>query len=291
MGTGLIYAAIVAAWAAYLVPLWLRRQDEVAASRRENFSGSARVLQPRVPDTGDTYASRSSRASAGVDEFDDDAAALDEWEPEYVEPGPGRPYRTAASRRRRTLFVLLLATTGTAGAAAFGLLPWWAVGVPGGLIVAFLAASAAAVRAARRDADRSEYGEADDGEPAEPEEPEAATDEAGPADGTATSTESSGSIRAQARPGQVWDPISVPLPTYVNKPKAPRTVRTIDLSEDDTWTSGRLSDPAPADASAEAGSAASTGAEESEASAAEQPGAVPEPVPEPVPEHRRAVGD
>jgi hypothetical protein len=39
--------------------------------------------------------------------------------------------------------------------------------------------------------------------------------------------------------GSLWDPLPVTLPTYVGKAKAARTVRTIDLGEPDTWTSGR----------------------------------------------------
>ena len=36
--------------------------------------------------------------------------------------------------------------------------------------------------------------------------------------------------------GSLWDPLPVTLPTYVIKPKARRTVRTIDLSEPGTWS-------------------------------------------------------
>lgn len=39
--------------------------------------------------------------------------------------------------------------------------------------------------------------------------------------------------------GSLWDPLPVTLPTYVTKPRARRTVRTIDLGEPGTWTSGR----------------------------------------------------
>lgn len=39
--------------------------------------------------------------------------------------------------------------------------------------------------------------------------------------------------------GSLWDPLPVTLPTYVNKARAARTVRTIDLNAADTWTSGR----------------------------------------------------
>jgi hypothetical protein len=42
--------------------------------------------------------------------------------------------------------------------------------------------------------------------------------------------------------GSLWDPLPVTLPTYVTKPKARRTVRTIDLSEPGTWSAGRSED-------------------------------------------------
>jgi hypothetical protein len=36
----------------------------------------------------------------------------------------------------------------------------------------------------------------------------------------------------------VWDPLPVTLPTYVTKPRAGRTVRTIDFAQPGAWTSG-----------------------------------------------------
>ncbi|MGW2933799.1 divisome protein SepX/GlpR [Streptomyces sp. NPDC001156] len=46
--SGLIYAVIVGAWAAYLVPMWLRRQDELNESRpTERFSTAIRLLSGR----------------------------------------------------------------------------------------------------------------------------------------------------------------------------------------------------------------------------------------------------
>ncbi|WP_069816080.1 gephyrin-like molybdotransferase receptor GlpR [Streptomyces sp. TP-A0874] len=47
--SGLIYAAIVGAWAAYLVPMWLRRQDELNEARpTERFSTAIRLLSGRA---------------------------------------------------------------------------------------------------------------------------------------------------------------------------------------------------------------------------------------------------
>jgi hypothetical protein len=42
--------------------------------------------------------------------------------------------------------------------------------------------------------------------------------------------------------GSLWDPLPVTLPTYVTKAKAKRTVRTIDLGEPGTWTSGHTAE-------------------------------------------------
>ena len=36
-----------------------------------------------------------------------------------------------------------------------------------------------------------------------------------------------------------WDPVDVPLPTYVSKSVATRGVRTIDLDSTGVWSSGR----------------------------------------------------
>jgi hypothetical protein len=44
---------------------------------------------------------------------------------------------------------------------------------------------------------------------------------------------------AAARDPKLWDPVPVTLPTYVSKPPARRTVRTIDLDSTGVWTSGR----------------------------------------------------
>ena len=41
------------------------------------------------------------------------------------------------------------------------------------------------------------------------------------------------------RDPNAWDPVDVPLPTYVSKPVAQRSVRTIDLDSTGVWSSGR----------------------------------------------------
>ncbi|MFZ0323726.1 MAG: hypothetical protein WAN48_06300, partial [Actinomycetes bacterium] len=46
----------------------------------------------------------------------------------------------------------------------------------------------------------------------------------------------------ETSPEQAWRPESWPVPTYVNKPKAIRPIRVIDLTTPGAWTSGRLLD-------------------------------------------------
>lgn len=59
-GSGLIYAAIVGAWAAYLVPMWLRRQDELNEARpADRFTTAIRILSRRG-----AFERRSARALA-----------------------------------------------------------------------------------------------------------------------------------------------------------------------------------------------------------------------------------
>ncbi|MYR42248.1 hypothetical protein GTW67_09485, partial [Streptomyces sp. SID5910] len=51
----------------------------------------------------------------------------------------------------------------------------------------------------------------------------------------------------QRRPGQgdSWDPVPVPLPTYVTAPVAPRATPDVDLAAPDAWSSARSSAVAP----------------------------------------------
>jgi hypothetical protein len=66
--------------------------------------------------------------------------------------------------------------------------------------------------------------------------------------------------------GTLWDPLPVTLPTYVTKPKARRTVRTIDLGEPGTWTSGRTQEDAEIAARATGSPDATAADDESSAS-------------------------
>lgn len=80
-----------------------------------------------------------------------------------------------------------------------------------------------------------------------------------------------------AETSSLWDPVPMTLPTYITKPRAPRTIRTIDLDQPGAWSSGR----SPADSKMVQDSAtAAKAARERESAKAPEDG----------PNGRRAVG-
>jgi hypothetical protein len=262
--TGLIYVAIVAAWAAYLVPMMLKRGDE-ARRRPVSSSADARVLSrdPLRP----RYVVRPAGANA---ETADDTTDLPPPK-RYV---PNRARRVAAMRRRRVLSILTLSLLSVTALAGLEILLWWTVAIPGALILGFVVltrvqlrrqaherARVAAERRARAQA-RHERGPA--GTPAPSPDEEMTIEVKLPAPEPAVAAEKP----APSTEG-LWDPVPVTLPTYVMKEKAPdRTVRTISLSDDEVFSSARTTDPA------------------------ERPDVLPEPAAKPdEPEVRRAVGD
>ncbi|WP_186785603.1 gephyrin-like molybdotransferase receptor GlpR [Streptomyces misionensis] len=339
--SGLIYAVIVGAWAAYLVPMWLRRQDELNEARpTERFSTAIRLLSGRAgmerryakdlrarstqegePDAVDpdavtdsvdvrAFAMPPTRRQIPVDT---DPEAPRSAEPDRDQdpvrqhaPAPRRtPSAQAAAararrskvlaRRRRTTVLLFLAfTLGAIVAAVGGLAFLWAPGVPAVLLSAYIAYLRAQERrrfAYQMDRRRAEVA-AQRLRERQPRRrvpaPEAAHAADEPEDVTGTDTDPgllalAADRRAlveqtdhaewvdqqrerQQRPGRgdSWEPVPVPLPTYVTAPVAPRATSGIDLGGPDTWSSARSSAVAP---EAEAGPAS---AEESEpASAAE----------------------
>ena len=256
--TGLIYVAIVAAWAAYLVPMLLKRGDE-ARRRPVSSSADARVLSrdPSRP----RYVVRP-------------AGAVDEATPtENLPPPPrfvpNRARRVAAMRRRRVLSILTLSLLSVVALAGLHILLWWTVAIPGALIVGFVvltriqlrrqARTRARLAAQRRVRAQAHHDRGPAGKPALSPDEEMTIEVKLP----------SPPVEKPAAPAEgLWDPVPVTLPTYVMKEKAPdRTVRTISLSDDEVFSSARTTDPA-------------------------EKSPLPEPAEKPAePEVRRAVGD
>lgn len=258
VGTGLIVAFVVTVWAAYFVPLALRRYDEAhAQSALELLSPLSRVIR------------RSQGAENEPDEVDDAADEIPQKSSAVRASRSGltrASARLAARRRRRVLFVLLAALAIVLTVAALSYLPLWSIAIPATLLIAWLVACriqvrseyghapvaplslpkipAVAKRVKRSSAAESEdtvivvpdLGDASDIDPERrhimedvPLEPDALDEE------LAIAVPSAGSHGEM-----VWDPLPVTLPTYVTKPRAGRTVRTIDFDAPGAWTSGHV---------------------------------------------------
>ncbi|QNP72154.1 hypothetical protein IAG44_23890 [Streptomyces roseirectus] len=187
----------------------------------------------------------------------------------------------ALARRRRTTVLLFLAfTLGAVVAAVGGLAFLWAPGVPAVLLSAYIAYLRSqerrrfAVQMDRRRAEvaaqhlkervRQPHRRASAAVPTEAfdvpaEEPEAAPEPEDPgllalaADRRALVEQTDHAEwvdqqrERQRRPdhGDSWDPVPVPLPTYVTAPVAPRATSDVDLGAPDTWSSARSSAVAP----------------------------------------------
>lgn len=255
MGTGLIVAFVVAIWAAYFVPLVLRRYDEASTSSSlEDLSPLSRVITP--PTTASEQA-QTPEPTPAVDEpsseTDTDADAAPPPRPRVT----GSAARRAARRRRRTLLTLLAATAIVGGLVGFRLVPIWSVAIPAGLVLVWLVACRVQVRherglsskkkrvtkpakasAAESDDESTVIvsSQAEEVNPARRHVMESTPLEVDALDDqlviAAPSVATSGEL--------VWDPLPVTVPTYVTKPRAGRTVRTIDFAQPGAWTSGHV---------------------------------------------------
>ncbi|OKK16755.1 hypothetical protein AMK16_23875 [Streptomyces sp. CB00455] len=296
--SGLIYAVIVGAWAAYLVPMWLRRQDELNEARpTERFSTAIRLLSGRagmerryargLRERGDEQAEPQPHADPDaaterVNSVDADARAF-VVPPTRAEPRPAAAEReqraerarreqrlqVLARRRRTTALLFLVFTCGAVVAAVGGLGYLWAPAVPALLLSSYIVhlrvqerrryeftmdrrrAEAAASRLRenrprRRPAESAAGpGEAVGAEPdpAPPVSPQEAgrralveqTDHAEWVD------QQRERERGPAR-GDSWEPVPVPLPTYVTAPVAPRATGP---ASPDGWSATRSSAAEP----------------------------------------------
>jgi hypothetical protein len=138
----------------------------------------------------------------------------------------------AARRRRRVLLLLLLANVAAVAVATAHVISWWWATAPAVLLLAWLVACRVMVRRERRwrpsivDQVVDALIEEDILETAE--RPALILDD-----------ETGEYVAIDPAAEGLWDPVPVTLPTYVGKPAARRTVRTIDLDATGVWTSGR----------------------------------------------------
>ncbi len=134
--------------------------------------------------------------------------------------------RSAARRRARVAGLLLFFTLVVTGLWVAGIFQWWSIAIPGGLLLVFLGVSPFMVRAMnqRFDARAARL--------AVGYEEEELTEVISLGSGSPLDDELTLEVDLSAPEpmGSLWEAVPVTTPTYVSKPLAPRTVRTIDLS-------------------------------------------------------------
>lgn len=304
--SGLIYAVIVGAWAAYLVPMWLRRQDELNEARpTERFSTAIRLLSGRAGMErryakeleGRAVSGSADTSAPGPEaEAEPPAAPAPDAATDTVAvrssgaPAPDRASQAAASaasaerarrskvlaRRRRTTVVLFLAfTLGAVVAGVGGVAFLWAPALPALLLSAYICylriqerrrfAFVMDQRRAELAAQRLREGRPRPQQAADPVTA-AASDtvlQAAPAAEPPMPPSRSAGRRAlveqtdhaewvdqqrdRGTEGEEgWEPVPVPLPTYVTAPVAPRAGDSADLGAPDTWSAARSSTAEPA---------------------------------------------
>jgi hypothetical protein len=252
--TGLIYVAIIALWAAVLVPMWLRRHDHASESRNverfntamRSLSGSRRrgrrpgdreVLQPRRPREREVVVTGARRRVRDTERMSASevraARGLDRAEQ------TGRRTGGAAARRRRVLAVLALLTVATAVAVVLGAVPALVLAVPAVMLVVFVVLAprrpAGRATAATRPAPRRRR--AAEVEPDLRPRPGRRTIDPLPAPVTGPALAPTGTDGA---PLDGWEPVPTTLPTYVNAPRASGIPRILDLTTPGTWTSAAM---------------------------------------------------
>lgn len=242
----MLYAVIIVLWICILLPMWLRRHDEALESRSvDRFSSAMRTLSGRGhPDRREIV-----MPARETDPIHADGAAR--------AVAAGRA--VIAARRRRTLGQLLGAALVVSGLCLLGTLPGWLALGPALLLGGFLVHLRRQTRAqaaqdrrrlATRAAGQQRRQHAVVGGIVEVEQilpvardrvdAEAYTVESYGAVTVALAADQPTDLPYDSEQDQEWEPVPVPLPTYVTAPKAPRSVRVIDLTKPGLWTSGHL---------------------------------------------------
>ena len=261
MGSGLIYAVIIVMWAAYFIPRWLRRHEELSEARSvERFDHAMRILSRSKPIGDKGYAMSTPRPPQPTG-HDGDIRGTGAVPAQRSRPRPAA-VSPVAMRRRRVLAGLLLATLVSTLLVPLSPVPWWGALLVLAATLGFLVHLRLQVRTTRevsrtRDAVRrrslSRLVRFDALERLMAVRREMAEDRAAEEQRWADA-ETAGLRERVAEEERVteaaggWSPVPVPLPTYVTKPMAPprRTAQVeaqpVNQPEQPGETSGR---PAP----------------------------------------------
>lgn len=257
--TGVIYVVIIALWAAVLIPIWLRRHDQISEVRSTaRFSSAMKTLgsrgRPRyasgVDDQEGYYSTAAptmsgGRASAG--RYDDPEArmrrgapdqrtASPDWTDDGLDPAYERELvrRAAATRRTLVLGTLTAILLVTLVLAIASILPKWVPILAAVPVVAFVLATAMTASARAAAPSRSTARRA----PARPASSRRAerVDEAPGATASATAQVDDWETWNAWDDDDAWEAVPTTLPTYVSAPRASAVPREIDRAHSGEWS-------------------------------------------------------
>ena len=233
MGSGIIYAGLIGLWAAYFIPRWLRRHEELSESRSvEKFDHAMRILSRRDPTPDKRYVVMPPKPEPAPSTLPTRGRVPAQRSAPVRRPRIG----AAAIRRRRILAALVLLTVLTAVLSPLTPVPWWAPVLLLVLTVADLVHLRVQVRRSRevtrtrqavRRSVRSRIMRFDALDRLmsvrrELAEERAAEEARWEAAEEALRLDREAEERRVAAEAAGWNPVPVPLPTYVSKPMAPR---------------------------------------------------------------------
>jgi hypothetical protein len=235
VGSSLIYVAIVAMWAGLLIPMWLRRHEQETEVRSvDRFSTAMRILSRRpTPPPDRRYLVMPQRPAAATQPLADvpRGAIRRRVAEKPVRPRPVRPAarRTGrarlVARRRRLLVGLFGIAFLTFVLALAGVVSWWWQFVADLALAAYLAhLRSEAKRAQTYEQQRHARAVAAQPAPA-PVAPQPVEAVDVPVRARARQPEpvlAAPSAAPLVIDEETWEPVPVPLPTYVTAPVAER---------------------------------------------------------------------
>jgi hypothetical protein len=237
VGSGIIYAGLIGLWAAYFIPRWLRRHEELSESRSvEKFDHAMRILSRRDPTPDKRYVVMPPRPEPAPSTLPTRSRTRTSIPVQRSAPVRRPRIGAAAMRRRRILAALVLVTLLTATLTPLTPVPWWAPVLLLVLTVADLVHLRVQVRRSRevtrtrqavRRSVRSRIMRFDALDRLmsvrrELAEERAAEEARWEAAEEALRLDREAEERRVAAEAAEWNPVPVPLPTYVSKPMAPR---------------------------------------------------------------------
>ncbi|MDD2857553.1 MAG: hypothetical protein PHU75_02665 [Candidatus Nanopelagicales bacterium] len=206
--TGLIYLVIIALWAAVLIPMWLRRHDQISEVRSTTrFSTAMRSLGS--PRSGETMANSRTAATARR----------------------STAHERAAQRRTIVLGLLTALLAVSLLLAVASMVPKWLPVGAAVLVAAFVVATA--MTASQRTA-ATASARAPRDEQRRPAERAAEVPNRAPAPVAQPAVDDWESWNAWDD-DESWEAVPSTLPTYVNSPRASVIPRPIDRARPDEW--------------------------------------------------------